>query len=221
MFKGQYFKSWREDIHVIEPFKIPWNWKKIICLDYGYTNPSAVYWLAVNEDGKVFVYRELYVTQMLYNELCEEIQKINAEEVRIMVADPALATKSPDTGISFFDVAYKHNFDIIPGINDRVPGWILFKDLLKVREDEKLGEVAGIAFFSNCVHAIRTIPALIHDEKNVEDLNTTGEDHSGDAIRYGLQHIKNQVASLLTTSEINKKGSTKSKKKTAIIKKRF
>jgi hypothetical protein len=39
-------------------------------------------------------------------------------------------------------------------------------------------------FFENCVHAIRTIPALQHDEDRPEDLNTDMEDHAADEVRY-------------------------------------
>jgi hypothetical protein len=39
-------------------------------------------------------------------------------------------------------------------------------------------------FFETCVHSIRTIPALQHDEKNPEDLDTSQEDHAADETRY-------------------------------------
>lgn len=39
-------------------------------------------------------------------------------------------------------------------------------------------------FFETCVHAIRTIPALQHDEDRPEDLNTKMEDHAADEVRY-------------------------------------
>lgn len=39
-------------------------------------------------------------------------------------------------------------------------------------------------FFSTCVHSIRTIPALQHDEDNPEDLDTSQEDHAADETRY-------------------------------------
>nr|WP_255722998.1 terminase family protein [Thalassobius sp. Cn5-15] len=38
--------------------------------------------------------------------------------------------------------------------------------------------------FQNNIHAIRTIPALIHDEDRPEDLNTDMEDHCADEVRY-------------------------------------
>ena len=221
VFKGQYFKAWRSDVHVIEPFAIPWNWEKCICLDYGYTNPSAVYWLAKNEDGAIFVYREIYVTKFLYDELVAEIVRLNKEDIRTLIADPALQTKSPDSNISFFDVASRAGFDIIPGINDRVPGWNLFKSLLEIYEDEKKGLTTMIYFFSTCVNAIRTIPTLIHDERNVEDLNSDGEDHSADSIRYGLNWIAQKIDSLLALASSNSKKLESRQKKVVLLKKRF
>jgi len=38
--------------------------------------------------------------------------------------------------------------------------------------------------FRNCVNFIRTIPNLVHDKNKVEDLDTDGEDHAADALRY-------------------------------------
>ena len=38
--------------------------------------------------------------------------------------------------------------------------------------------------FSNCRAFIRTVPLLVYDEHKVEDLNTSGEDHCADEVRY-------------------------------------
>jgi hypothetical protein len=35
-----------------------------------------------------------------------------------------------------------------------------------------------LVFFDTCIHSIRTIPALQHDEARPEDLDTTAEDHA-------------------------------------------
>ena len=40
-------------------------------------------------------------------------------------------------------------------------------------------------FFKNCKGAIRTIPLLMYDEHKPEDIDTSGEDHIADALRYG------------------------------------
>ena len=38
--------------------------------------------------------------------------------------------------------------------------------------------------FKGCKNLIRTLPSLIYDDRKVEDLNTDGEDHCADALRY-------------------------------------
>ncbi len=40
--------------------------------------------------------------------------------------------------------------------------------------------------FSTCKHFIRTIPNLVYDESNVEDIDTRQEDHIYDECRYVL-----------------------------------
>ena len=45
-----------------------------------------------------------------------------------------------------------------------------------------------LRYFSTCKDSIRTIPSLVHDELHPEDVDTDGEDHAADALRYGLRH---------------------------------
>jgi hypothetical protein len=40
--------------------------------------------------------------------------------------------------------------------------------------------------FNTCKHFIRTIPSLVYDESNVEDIDTNTEDHIYDECRYVL-----------------------------------
>ena len=40
--------------------------------------------------------------------------------------------------------------------------------------------------FNTCRHFIRTVPNLMYDESNVEDINTKSEDHIYDCVRYVL-----------------------------------
>ena len=39
-------------------------------------------------------------------------------------------------------------------------------------------------FADSCEDTLRTLPVLQHDEDDVEDLDTDGEDHAADEIRY-------------------------------------
>jgi hypothetical protein len=43
-----------------------------------------------------------------------------------------------------------------------------------------------VVFFSTAIHAIRTLPTQQHDKNRAEDIDTDGEDHAVDSIRYAL-----------------------------------
>jgi len=63
----------------------------------------------------------------------------------------------------------------------RVVGLQLFRDRL-VNAKRKEGK--AIYFMAHCVAAIETIPLLQRSEKNIEDVDTDGEDHPYDGVRY-------------------------------------
>ena len=44
--------------------------------------------------------------------------------------------------------------------------------------------VPAIYFFSTCTDSIRTIPLQQHDAVRTEDMDTDGEDHAADEVRY-------------------------------------
>jgi hypothetical protein len=67
------------------------------------------------------------------------------------------------------------------GVRGAMSGWDGIRGRLKGDDDGR----PMMYFFSTCVHAIRTLPALQHDMMRPEDVDTDGEDHAGDAIRYG------------------------------------
>ena len=72
--------------------------------------------------------------------------------------------------------------------NDRLAGAALVDDKLRVREGDGLPR---ILVYSTCVNLIRTLPALPRSTKNVEDVDTTAEDHAYDALRYLLMELEN------------------------------
>lgn len=50
-------------IHLIPRFEIPGHWMRIRLCDFGFTNPFSFIWVAVDGDGRMFVYREIYMRQ--------------------------------------------------------------------------------------------------------------------------------------------------------------
>ncbi len=64
--------------------------------------------------------------------------------------------------------------------NSRVSGWDQVRSRLLGTDGKP-----GLYIFSTCTNLIRTLPALQHDTHKPEDLDSDGEDHAADALRYG------------------------------------
>lgn len=190
VFAGQYFKEWSASRHVVQPFEIPEHWLRFRCIDYGSTAPFACYWGAVDEHGRVFIYREYYAAGFNARQNAKKVIEFSPENERysFSVIDPAVYSKHGLDYTIFETMTDEGLTGLEPGGNDRVSGWQELK--WRLSWNDMTGKVPDIYFFSNCINAIRTIPSLIHDPSKPEDLNTDGEDHAADSIRYGIMRLR-------------------------------
>lgn len=185
ILKGQYFSEWRYDKHVIEPFPIPEWWGRIRCMDWGYTQPAVILWIAFAPDGSGYVYRELMVTQMTDMALAEKVRDLSGKEhINYSVADPSMwSITQYERGESIAYRLIQNGFVIMKGDNNRISGWNVIHSYLNWENDEKR---PLLRVFNTCRYLIDTLPGLIHDLHKPEDIDTMGEDHAADALRYGL-----------------------------------
>ena len=58
--RGQFFREWSETKHLVTPFAIPAEWIKFRSMDWGCAKPYCCLWFAVDFDGNLWCYRELY-----------------------------------------------------------------------------------------------------------------------------------------------------------------
>ena len=164
--------------------------------DFGYAKPFSVGWYAADEEGRLYRIKELYGCTGTPNEglridPVEQARRIReAEQNDPMlrgrqitgVADPAIFNESQ--GESIAEMQEKHPNYIFwkPGDHTRLAGKMQFHYRLAFdREGRPMFQV-----FDTCKHFIRTIPNLVYDESNVEDIDTTQEDHIYDECRYVL-----------------------------------
>jgi len=193
VFGGQVFDEWRRERHVIKPFAMSQDgWRRFYVLDWGFSKPYAIVKLAVNYDGKVIQYGEIYGCQRgQVNTGTKEATTDVAQKawddaviegVTELVADPACwnkQTEFPSPITAFKDIG----FYCIRGNNERKPGLQIFHNHLK-QEDENGQPMFQV--FNTCYQTIRTLPALLPDQNDQEDIDSNMEDHLYDAIRYGL-----------------------------------
>ena len=184
VYSGQFFSEFDRVLHVYNPTnQIPAEWTRFICGDYGFTAPSAVYWVAVDYDGDLWVYRELYKVGMTFSQLAREVLRMtpSTEKISYTVFDPAIFSKTPVTGEMGSEIMLKNGLPVLPGMNARIPGWGRLRESF-MGPDFK----PHIHISTACPELIEQIPAAIHSEITEEDIAKECEDHALDAIRYGV-----------------------------------
>ena len=189
---GQYFSMWRESLHVVKPFEIPRDWMKFRAMDFGQARPYAVLWFAVDYDGDMYVYRELYGwggkpnvgTGETARQIGEKIVELEEpeENLRYGVLDSACWARTGVTAPSISEelnnvLIRKGLIPFMPSSKGRLEGANLFKQRLIGNELEDGTYKPAIKFFSTCIHCLRTIPMIGHDKHKPELPDTTAEDH--------------------------------------------
>ena len=205
VFSGQFFTRWRDDVHIIEPMDIPVDWDHFLCVDYGYNAPYAAVWFARPPNTQtIYVYNEQYgknvpLAEQVYR-AWQYTQDIGVN-LKAVILDPAMFAKVNVKGEHIESMAsewQKRFARVVRGNNDRIPGWRLMREMIDWKEKPNGDVLIPPRFFvsSACRNTARTLPLLIIDEDNPEDIDTDksmvlktgGEDHAADALRYGLRH---------------------------------
>ena len=98
------------------------------------------------------------------------------------VADPAIFDESRGESIAAMMERSPNFLHWMPGDHTRLAGKMQFHYRLAFDGEGK----PMFQVFNTCKHFIRTIPNLVYDESNVEDIDTRQEDHIYDECRYVL-----------------------------------
>ena len=208
-FSGQVFTEWRNDpehyldrvgTHVISPFKVPDAWSIWCALDWGYSKPFSVGWYAVDHERRLYRIREYYGctgtpnvgAKLEPSEVARQIKRIEAEDPNLRgktihrVGDPAIWGSDGTESIGALFERERVFFE--KGDHARIDGKMQVHH--RMAFDENGWPMLYV--FSTCKHFIRTVPNLVYDEKDVEDIDTDGEDHIYDELRYVC--MKNPIA---------------------------
>ena len=186
MLAGQYFSEFDRNVHVVEPFDIPEHWKKYRAIDYG-LDCLACLWIAVDERGDYYVYREYAESDMVISAGAKDIIGLTDESILYTVAPDDLWARSQETAKSKADIFRENGLPLFKGNRNREAGWLAIKELLTIKNGE-----SRLKIFSNCTELIECLPALQRDTKKPTDCMTEPHDitHLPDALRYFcLQYV--------------------------------
>jgi len=207
VFEGQVFTELSDKVHGCDPFPIPPEWEKIMAFDWGYARPFCALYFAVDFDGTIYLYNELYGMKdndpnkgmrFTNTQICREIIKFESNDnVKFRVADPAcwsptkLKGSNQVHGPSFVEDASKEGLFFLKGDNDRLFGKQQIHQRFMVdNEYDEAGEIIDsrprFVAFRSCKRWWAEMLSLREDPKHPEDVDTDQPDEGYDCTRYAF-----------------------------------
>ena len=188
---GAYFKEFDRGTHVIDPFVIPNSWDRYCVLDYG-LDMLAVLWIAVDNYGKSFIYREYNESDLIISKAAEKVLELEqGENITIHYGPGDLWNRRQETGKSAWDIFAENGLTLIKSDRNRINGCFATKEWLHkyATKDEQTGkekESSDLKMFNSCTTLINNLSEIETDEKDANVYSNTPHilTHIIDALRY-------------------------------------
>ncbi|MEU0207358.1 phage terminase large subunit [Streptomyces canus] len=74
--EGQIYETWDDALHLVDPRPIPDTWTRWWTVDFGFTNPFVLQCWAEDDDGRLWLYREIYRTKRLVEDHARDILRL-------------------------------------------------------------------------------------------------------------------------------------------------
>ncbi|MBQ4062169.1 MAG: terminase family protein [Christensenellaceae bacterium] len=185
---GCFFAEFRHSIHAVEPFEIPGHWRKYHAIDYG-LDMLASLWGAVDPEGNMYIYREVYKSDLIISAAAEAMKAAEGrEEIYQRLCPPDLFGRSKETGRTRAEAFAGKGLMFTQASADRAAGWSNLHEWLRVYTDAEGRETAKLKIFKNCENLLRTLPVIQRDKKKPNDCAVDPHEltHAPDALRYML-----------------------------------
>lgn len=198
--EGIVYESWAPERNVIAPFDIPPDWRRILVVDFGYTNSFVAQWFGIDGDDRAYLYREWVRSKMLVEDHAKKIKILHGTEPKpeAVVCDhdaedratlerhlgwsTTAATKDVQSGIQ------ELSSRMLPA-GDGKPRFFVFEGAL-VSRDPNLEEAKKPCGF------LEEIDGYIWQEetsRGVKEEPLKLNDHSMDAARYAAMYLRKAV----------------------------
>ncbi len=184
-FGGRVYTEFDENVNVIEPFDVPYDWQDKLSIDPGLKNPLSCHWYAVDYDGNVYVVAEHYDKEKDIEFHSQKIHEIsdklhwhrNSNGMIEALIDSAANQKTLASVKSVADLFYEHGILVNTNVNKDV-----FSGIQKVKSYLKngLGQTK-LFIFNTCKNLINEIKTYRWGKG---DSPVKENDHSMDELRY-------------------------------------
>lgn len=199
--EGIIHDGWSQGVHYIEPFKIPHDWTRYWCIDFGFVNPFVWGWFAEDPDGRLYLYRQIYRTHRLVEDHARQGLALSANEPRPrdVICDHDAEDRETfkrKTGYTT-KAAHKTVKDGLQAVSSRLkvqadgkPRLFVFRDgvidgvqygvVERQKDLEEMGKPSGTA---------EEFPTYVWDPKGNKEQPVKEDDHGMDMTRYMVAHL--------------------------------
>ena len=190
---GQFFTTFRREVHVIDEFDATRAREWFCALDYGFTHYTVCLLGCTDGDGNVFVVDEHAERLWLPERHAKAIKAMLARRgldpmrLRRFVAGADVFSKQSD-GTTVAAQYAKHGIKLTCANTDRINGWA---EILQRFGDAEAGIRPSLFIHRRCGRLLETLPALQHDPHRPEDVlkvdadeDGVGGDDAADCLRY-------------------------------------
>lgn len=197
IFPGQFFSEWKSRLitesgvskltqnfsHVIPNQEYPDQYLRVCVIDWGYVKPGWVGWFVLLPDGHAVLEEEYLFQRTQALDVAREIaRRTKVRDLRRIryIGDYEMNKPQTDSGESIRETFARFGVSFQPADKDRKNGWVRFRAWFRAAPDGKpwLQSLEKNKYFN------RTIPMLVLDDNDPEDIADKQEDHAGDGGRY-------------------------------------
>lgn len=184
MSSGLVYPEFNEQVNVIEPFNVPYEWYDNISIDPGLNNPLSCHWYAVDFDGNVYVIAEHYMAGKdieyhanAINSICDKLNWFRVNGKISALIDSAANQKTLASSKSVSELFYDYGINVNTKVNKD-----LFSGIQRVKSYLKNANgVSKLFIFKTCVNMIREIKGYFWGNA---DTPIKKDDHAMDELRY-------------------------------------
>lgn len=161
-------------------------------MDWGHNEPGCIGWAAVMPGHRIHVVREWKFTGLADEEIAAGWKKRTKElgiRVQYVAGDPSMWIRdgrNVHRGQSRAETLIRAGMPLKKAENARADGWSRLHSFLRVPTDDA-GDVMGeplLTIDETCAYLRKTIPAQQSAKDDADDVNTKGDDHGVDMLRY-------------------------------------
>jgi PBSX family phage terminase large subunit len=198
--EGAVYEDYNEAIHLLDPFPIPRDWRRFRSIDFGYNNPFVCQWWAVDPDGNLYRYREIYMSRRTVSQHAAQIRQYSTgENIEYTVADhdaedratlaaEGIATSPAKKAITVGIQAVQERLKVQGNGKPRI---FLLKNALVEKDPALFDEESGRAL--KPLSTEEEFPGYIWpkgtDGKVLKEVPVDLDNHGMDALRYAVMSV--------------------------------